>query len=102
MSKREVDLSGKPALIPLFGGLQKKPRLLDRDVFSVGRARGCDIILEAPDVSTLHCMLYRTPEGVRVRDCGSRTGTRLNGAPVRNQLLADEDVLHIGPFSFQV
>src|SRR5262249_27961979 len=74
---------------------------LDRDVMSVGRARGCDVILEAPDVSTLHCLLYRTPEGFRVRDCGSRTGTRVNGAGVRNQALVDEDVLQVGPFSFK-
>lgn len=102
MNKREANLAAHPALIPLFGGLDKKPRFLDRDVISVGRARGCDIILEAPDVSTLHCLLYRTAEGFRIRDCGSRTGTRLNGASVRNQVLAKEDVLHVGPFSFQV
>lgn len=101
MIKREAG-PAQAALVPLFGGLDKKPRPLERDVISVGRARGCDIILEAPDVSTLHCLIYRTPEGFRIRDCGSRTGTRVNGGPVRNQLLADEDVLHLGPFSFQL
>jgi len=102
MSKREANLAAQAALIPLFGGHEKKPRLLDRDVLTVGRARGCDIILEAPDVSTLHCVFYRTQEGYRLRDCGSRTGSRINGGAVRNQVLCDEDVLHIGPFSFQV
>lgn len=101
MNRREANLA-QAALVPLFGGMDKKPRPLERDVVSIGRARGCDIILEAPDVSTLHCLIYRTPEGYRIRDCGSRTGTRVNGGPVRNQVLTDEDVLHVGPFSFQV
>ncbi|MFO0968728.1 MAG: FHA domain-containing protein, partial [Gemmataceae bacterium] len=70
MNKRDLDHARAPALVPLFGGHDKKPRTLERDVMSVGRARGCDVILEAPDVSTLHCLVYRTPEGFRIRDCG--------------------------------
>src|ERR1700682_6216650 len=84
-NRREVNLANQPALVPSFGGQDKKPRPLDRDVITIGRARGCDIGLEAPDISTLHCLLYRTAEGFRVRDCGSRTGTRVNGdAPRQN------------------
>lgn len=101
MNKRDLDHARAPALVPLFGGHDKKPRTLERDVMSVGRARGCDVILEAPDVSTLHCLVYRTPEGFRIRDCGSRTGTRVNGTAVRNHLLHDEDVVQVGPFSFK-
>lgn len=100
--RREVNLATQPALVPLFGGLDKKPRPLDKDVITIGQARGCDIGLVAPDVSALHCVLYRTPEGFRIRDCGSRTGTRLNGEAARQNLLADGDVLQVGPFSFTV
>src|SRR5262245_29652509 len=89
-----------PTLVPMHGALDKKPRCLDRDVVTVGRARGCDIGLDAADVSTLHCIIYRARDGLRLRDCGSRTGTRLNGAPVKNNLLCDGDVVQMGPFSF--
>jgi pSer/pThr/pTyr-binding forkhead associated (FHA) protein len=99
--KREVNLANQPALIPMFGGVEKKPRPLDRDVIAIGRARGCDIGLDAPEVSTLHCILYRSPDGFRVRDCGSRIGTRVNGEVPRHAL-AEGDVLQIGPFSFTV
>src|SRR5581483_3990393 len=76
--------------------------LLDRDVIIIGRARGCDLGLEAPDVSSLHCVITRGPYGFSLRDCGSRAGTRLNGDAVVEATLNDEDLLQVGPFSFRV
>jgi pSer/pThr/pTyr-binding forkhead associated (FHA) protein len=101
-NKREVKLISQPALVPLFGGMDKRPRALDRDVITVGRARGCDIGLDSPEISTLHCILYHCPEGIKVRDCGSRTGTRVNGNFPKHNALADGDVLQVGPFCFKV
>src|SRR5690242_12126734 len=92
-----------PTLVPLHGNLDKKPRPLDRDVTAVGRARGSDLCLDAAEISTLHCLVYRTPGGLKVRDCGSRTGTRVNGHPVKGTVpLQDTDILQIGPFSFEL
>lgn len=91
-----------PALLPMFGGMEKKPRFLDREVVTMGRARGSDICLDGNEVSALHCIIYRATEGFRVRDCGSRTGTRVNGQGVKTGVLGNGDVLQIGPFSFEV
>jgi pSer/pThr/pTyr-binding forkhead associated (FHA) protein len=102
MVKHDVAGATLPTLLPIFGGADKKPRPLDRDVLAIGRARGCDIVLEANEVSAVHCIFYRAGEGMRLRDCGSRTGTRVNGAPVKNVQLANTDVVQIGPFSFEV
>jgi chromosome segregation ATPase len=72
-------------------------------VTTVGRARGCDLVLEASDVSTIHCVVFRTSDGYHVRDCNSRTGTRINGNGLRGSpLLRDGDILHVGPFSFEL
>src|SRR5476651_8338 len=101
-NRRDVNLANQAALVPLFGGTDKKPRPLDRDVVTIGRARGCDIALVAADISTLHCLVYRSAEGFKVRDRGSRTGTRVNGDLPRSKALADGDVLQLGPFSFSV
>jgi pSer/pThr/pTyr-binding forkhead associated (FHA) protein len=90
------------ALLPMFGGMEKKPRFLDREVITLGRARGSDICLDGNEVSALHCIIYRAADGYRVRDCGSRTGTRVNGQAAKNGLLGNGDVLQIGPFSFEV
>lgn len=91
-----------PTLLPMFGGIEKKPRYLDREVVTMGRARGSDICLDGNEVSALHCIIYRATEGFRVRDCGSRTGTRVNGQGVKTGVLGNGDVLQIGPFSFEV
>jgi pSer/pThr/pTyr-binding forkhead associated (FHA) protein len=91
----------QPTLIVTYGNTAKKHRALNRPVLVLGRARGCDIGLMAPDVSNVHCVIVRHPEGFFLRDCSSRSGTRLNGDPIREAILHDGDVLQIGPFSFQ-
>jgi chromosome segregation ATPase len=99
--RRDVVLT-QPALIPIAGNFDRKPRLLDRDVTTIGRARGSDLCLEANEISTLHCIVYRTPDGFRIRDCNSRCGVRINGQSVKNGRLHDSDILNLGPFSFEV
>src|SRR5580700_9684047 len=101
-NKHDPPKVSQPALLPLHGSTDKKPRFLDRDSIIVGRARGCDIGLDAPDISNLHCVISRTPEGYRIRDCGSRSGTKLNGDSIKSATLQDGDVLQLGLFSFTV
>jgi FHA domain len=92
-----------PTLVPLHGPGEHKPRTLDRDTSTVGRARGCDLVLEASDVSTIHCVVFHSADGYHVRDCNSRTGTRINGNATRGSpLLHDGDILQVGPFSFEL
>lgn len=102
LPRRDSKPTDAPALLPMFGGTEKKPRLLDREVITMGRARGSDFCLDGNEVSALHCIIFRAIDGFRVRDCGSRTGTRVNGQGVKNALLGNGDVLQIGPFSFEV
>ncbi len=91
-----------PALVLMYGVEENKRRLLNKDAVIVGRARGCDIVLDAPDISTLHCVVTRTSGGYTIRDCGSRAGTRLNGDSIQEATIRDGDVVQIGPFSFEV
>jgi pSer/pThr/pTyr-binding forkhead associated (FHA) protein len=94
----------QPALVLLYGtpGASLVRRPLDRDAVILGKSRGCDLVLTAPDVSTVHCVITRTAGGFSVRDCGSRAGTRLNGEPVEVAGLHDDDLLQVGPFCFRV
>jgi pSer/pThr/pTyr-binding forkhead associated (FHA) protein len=101
MQARRDQILTQPALVPIAGNFDRKPRSLDRDVTTVGRARGTDLCLEANEISTLHCVLYRTADGYRVRDCNSRCGTRVNGESVKSQTLHDGDIVNLGPFSFE-
>ena len=91
-----------PALVSMYGGVDKKHWPLKRDVATLGRTKGCDIVLEAPDVSGLHCLVWAFQGGFQVRDCNSRAGTQLNGDRITEATLHDGDILQIGPFSFRL
>src|SRR5262249_26301447 len=101
MQTRRNAMLNQPVLIPIAGNYDRKPRSLDREVTTVGRARGSDLCLEANEISTLQCILYRTADGYRIRDCNSRCGTRINGESVKTGLLHDGDIINVGPFSFE-
>jgi pSer/pThr/pTyr-binding forkhead associated (FHA) protein len=101
MQPRRAAAPNQPALIPIAGNYDRKPRSIDRDVTTIGRARGTDLCLEANEISTLHCVIYRTADGYRIRDCSSRCGTRINGDTVKTGLLHDGDIVNLGPFSFE-
>jgi len=92
----------QPALLVQHGNTAQKHRPLDRAAVTLGQARGCDIELDAPEVSTVHCIITRGPDGLFIRDCNSRMGTRINGERIKEGYLHDADILQVGPFSFQV
>jgi pSer/pThr/pTyr-binding forkhead associated (FHA) protein len=92
----------QPTLIVTYGNTTRKHRPLERDVTILGRAPGCDVGLESPEVAPVHCLIVRVFDGWRLRDCSGRLGTRLNGRSVHDELLHDEDVVQVGTFSFKL
>jgi pSer/pThr/pTyr-binding forkhead associated (FHA) protein len=91
----------RPALVLLYAKEDRRWPL-EREVVTLGRARGCDVALEAADVSSLHTVIWRNSAGFQLRDCGSRAGTHVNGDRVTQATLHDGDILQVGPFSFKV
>jgi len=53
---------------------------LDRRLLVVGRDEANDIRLDDASVSRRHALLEQGPDGVRLTDLGSTTGTKINGA----------------------
>ena len=101
MEKRR-DLTQPSLTLMMYGSAQEKRWQLNLDVATLGRAKGCDIVLDAPDISSLHCIVCAFQGGYLVRDCGSRAGTQLNGDRVNQATLHDGDILQVGPFSFRL
>jgi len=62
----------------------------------VGRLPECDVVLADSNVSRRHAEFRRKDDGVFVTDLGSTNGTRVNGAPIREQLLASGDEVAVG------
>lgn len=63
------------------GAVQGRHRLTTDEVL-VGRGGDCDWVLPDPSVSTHHCRMCLSGEGLRIRDAGSTNGTFVNGARV--------------------
>lgn len=55
-----------------------------------------------PTVSTRHCELILTADGVLLRDCNSTNGTFVNGALVKNAVLQPGQTLRLGDVEFLV
>ncbi len=70
---------------------------------SIGRDAEAMVRLDAPEVSSKHAELVLAGGLFRIRDLGSRTGTRVNGAPVLpRQPLEPTDEVSIGNFRLRV
>src|SRR4051812_40481994 len=66
------------------------------DRITIGRDKGCNIVLDYPHVSRLHCAVTRTPAGYVLQD-SSQNGTFYKGARVtKPQLLSDHDEFQVG------
>lgn len=78
-------------------------RALDKDVVTLGRVMGNDIVLPDADkrVSSKHARVERGGRSWRLVDLGSAGGTFLNGERLDTQSpapLRDGDSIDIGPF----
>ncbi|HHW13784.1 MAG TPA: DUF3662 domain-containing protein [Firmicutes bacterium] len=62
----------------------------------IGRADDNDLVLGDTNVSRHHASLLWRDGVVRVRDLGSRNGTRLNGQPVEEAEVAEGDEVQLG------
>ena len=85
--------------------LNVDPVALVTDGLKIGRLPNCELVLNHPAVSRLHAGI--TPAGGRyyLYNFSSSSGTTLNGRVVANEsgeVLADGDVIQIGPFFLDV
>jgi diguanylate cyclase (GGDEF)-like protein len=60
-------------------------RVIDQGSIIIGRAPGCDFLLEDTALSRRHCRIFRAPEGLAIEDLGSSNGTFVDGRLVRTR-----------------
>lgn len=71
----------------------------------IGRSKSCEITVPDSSVSERHCRIEVTGDGVIVVDLDSTNGTTVNLEriePTGHRVLADEDVVSVGRYSFQM
>jgi pSer/pThr/pTyr-binding forkhead associated (FHA) protein len=69
---------------------------------SLGQHESNDVVLDDPTISRFHCELLLDEAGARVRDLGSRNGTRVNGTRVVEAYLDDGAELQLGRAQLRV
>ena len=77
-------------------GLENRALELRLGANHVGRDPDCDFPINHPTVSTCHCELELSAEGVLLRDCDSTNGTFVNGDPIKEAWLLPGQTVHLG------
>jgi SARP family transcriptional regulator, regulator of embCAB operon len=70
------------------------------EIITIGRHPECTITLSDPAVSRRHAEVRPVMGGSLIVDLSSANGTKVSGAYVAQALLADNDVIEIGPSTF--
>ena len=78
------------------GGVGRQALELRMGVNRVGRDPDCEFRIDHPTVSSLHCELTLSADGIYIRDCKSTNGTFVNGKPVMEEWLDPGQTLRIG------
>src|SRR5262249_12693532 len=86
------------ALQVITGGSRSAPAAWQSssDRCSIGLHPSNDLVIDERSVSRFHCELVLDSRGVRVRDLGSRNGTRIDGTLVLDGFARDGSVIRVG------
>lgn len=74
---------------------------LDKDATTIGRRAENEVPVDSTSVSGHHLVILREGARFRIRDLDSTNGTQVNGAPIRETLLAHHDVIGAGEAEFE-
>jgi hypothetical protein len=83
-------------------GLENKILELRLGVNRVGRDPECEFCIEHPTISSIHCELILSSDGVYIRDCDSTNGTFVNGEPVMEAWLDAGQEVRLGDVELSV
>ena len=83
-------------------GFGERALVLRLGVNHVGRDPDCEHCIEHATISSRHCELALTADGVYIRDCHSTNGTFLNDEPVTEAWLEPGQILRLGDVELMV
>jgi FhaA, N-terminal domain/FHA domain len=88
--------AGQRAELVVHAGDDVRRVALDKEVLTIGRLPGSDVVVDDKGVSRRHAQI-RTKDGAStLTDLGSTNGTNLNGKPVQSRPLNDGDRITVG------
>jgi len=85
-----------PRVIGIAGPFQGQTLALPEGEVSIGREPANQLWAADAALSRRHCSFVRNGADIRIRDLGSRNGTRVNSVPVTEQSLQHGDEISVG------
>src|SRR3984957_16451035 len=100
----DVPTDSSPLVLEVISPLGQSTRHdLTTSPLGIGRLPEADIQLDSSRVSRKHAQLVRDDLGAWIiRDLASRNGTRVNGEPVTEHVIGQDDVIEIGQFQLRL
>jgi len=77
-------------------------RIIDGEIFRIGKSPDNDLVLTEDTVSRYHCEIVRSERGPLLRDLGSTNGTLLDGAEIREAYLIPGSVITVGAVQLKI
>lgn len=90
----------EPRILGIGGPFQGQTLSLPEGEVSIGRETSNQMSVFDGSLSRRHCLLTRSGSEVRIRDLGSRNGTRVNSVPISDQPLQHGDQISVGSSLF--
>ena len=95
-------------IVQLLDGVTTAQFEIDKPEIRIGRAPECDVYIDDPSVSNIHCVITTVPPAdetgppeYHIRDLDSTNGTYVNIDRVTQSRLMNEDVIRVGLKSFK-
>ncbi|HUT55550.1 MAG TPA: adenylate/guanylate cyclase domain-containing protein [bacterium] len=86
------------ARLTIISDPEKPSFAVEGDVYSVGRSKDNNLVLNSSQVSRRHAELRKNGEGFRIVDLKSMNGVYVNNLKVEDESLAHGDVIAIGDY----
>src|SRR3954471_18001644 len=84
------------ALLQITQNGSSRQLAVGEEPVTIGRQIANMVVIEDTEASRFHCVVEKVANGYRVRDLGSRNGTKVNGQLIKVALLESDDVITIG------
>ncbi|MBF0189801.1 MAG: FHA domain-containing protein [Magnetococcales bacterium] len=95
-----MSTDGYPRIVLLENGVLVRDYHLDKEIVTIGRASVNDISLHYIPVSRTHAQILRVAEDrYLLKDLGSKNGTLVNGARIREHGLKHGDRIGLGKYT---
>ncbi|MGE3181247.1 MAG: FHA domain-containing protein [Phycisphaerae bacterium] len=91
-----------PTPLRLFSPTTGEERSIEYAAAVIGRRATCDVVVDHPDISLAHALVFFLDGKPAICDLGSRSGTKINSQNVLLSWLADGDKVSLGGFEWVV